>query len=470
MKLSHFPRREAAAVGLTAGRGASIHPGRGTGLLAGLPDGESAVADGSLGADLAANASQWPRIVFAVGLAALWVVSLAHLLAHRKLFGGGTGGDYVSYFAQSYALRIGDTANIYHPEALVKYSSLLLPFTNHPNEPYFLGPVAYPPLFAWLLEPFTIPWPPIGLALWSGLNFLAALYLGYRASRFFPAPQRWWIAFLVVSAFPTIDSIMWGQPMILLACALGEFYLALRAGRDFRAGLWLSCLLFKPEYGILIGPLLIWKRRWRSVIAVALGAVVVVGGSALVSGIPALLTYPASLADQSGFKGTNSTTNPLAMINWRSLVLFVDPSIDDRLGVALVVLLGLATVALLVPGWRHQWQPEAPDFSIKLTLVVLATLLVNYHSHAHGAVLLAVPLAAALAEGHLSARSRRLVDVTVVAVTMVFLASAALWQPGHLFTLLLLACFGSLLVDSWRLGRSTARSTAVPASVPNGVS
>ena len=49
-----------------------------------------------------------------------------------------------------------------------------------------MGPVAYPPLFPWLLTPFTFLSPPLGFAIWTALGVCGAIHLGLRAAQFFP--------------------------------------------------------------------------------------------------------------------------------------------------------------------------------------------------------------------------------------------------------------------------------------------
>ena len=72
---------------------------------------------------------------------------------------------------------------------------------------------------------------------------------------------------------------------------MAESYLALRRGADFRGGLWLGLIALKPQYGVLLGAFLLWKRRWYAVAGAAIGAGLVVGVSALLAGPGVLLDY-----------------------------------------------------------------------------------------------------------------------------------------------------------------------------------
>jgi Glycosyltransferase family 87 len=411
------------------------------------------------------NLERWWRIVCPATIGAAVTFWGLRIWAHYSQVGlfRWLGSDYGIYFAQSAVLWSGNPQAIYDRQTLHQYHQRLTVYTSDPTRPLLSGPVPYPPLFAWLFTPFTLPPPPIGFALWTGLNFLAALYLARRVATLFPKQERMWVFLLLLTAFPMVQTLVVGQPMILLAYALAESYLCLRAGREFCAGLWLACVLFKPQYGILLGPLLIWKRRWATVAGALLGAAVIVAGSVVVAGVSALLSYPASLPEIGDFRGIFDPTFPRQMINWRSLVLFFLPRIASPPGIQLTLLLGAVTVLVIVLAWRGPWAPRDRLFPAKMSLLLVATLLANYHSHLHGAVLLAMPLAAVLAERQPS-RFTRMTIVAGVVLPTVMLAGVVLAPGilaiGPLFALLLLVCFSSLLAEVWSAQRTREYSPA----------
>jgi len=224
----------------------------------------------------------WLYLLGAVLLAA-WVFRVALLYQDSGLF-RVIGVDWSMYYAQALILRSGEADDIYDLDQSDAFLQTLRAYTADPSEPLAAGPVAYPPIFAVLMVPFTLPPPPIGFALWTLLNLAAVGYLGVRVAHVLPGVSPP-LAFLVVLVtVPIAQGLIVGQPTALLACAVGEWYLALRHGRDTRAGLWLSLLLLKPQYGILIAPLLLWKRRWRTIGGVGLGGLLIVALSALLVG------------------------------------------------------------------------------------------------------------------------------------------------------------------------------------------
>jgi hypothetical protein len=288
----------------------------------------------------------------------------------------------------------------------------------------------------------------LGFVVWTVLNLLAGIYLAHRAAQFFPAGRRWWIAGFALTSLPVVYALLFGQPILLLACAFAEAYISFRRGEDFRAGLWISCLLIKPQYGLLIGLLLLWKRQWRAVLGSACGVAFIVGASAVLVGPAAFLGYPSALRDLSSFNGVGEFVYAPDMINWRGIVLRIAPNVSDYAGLLIVLALGVFTVALAMFAWRGPWEPRSPKFPAQMVILVLATLLANYHSHAHGASLLVVPLAALIAERWPSRMLLPIATVLVFVPTVVYLefhhvAGLAAWP----FSVSMLLLLGSLVWD-----------------------
>ena len=333
-------------------------------------------------------------------------------------------------------------------------------YSSTPNVPLPAGQVAYAPMFAWLLIPFALLPARAGFAVWTGINFLAALSLAWRAAQFFPARQRLWVIAAIMTSLGVVDGLLFGEVGILLGCAAGEAYLCFRDERDVRAGLWISVLLIKPIYGLLVGPLLIWKRRWGAVAGAAAGSLVIGGLSLLVAGPSGLLGYPNALGAQANFDGAK-LVNPQAMINWRGAIVRLLPNIDARIGLALTVGLGAATVAAAAWGCRGPWRPRTPGFARQMALLWIATLIVNYHSHIHGIPLLILPLAELIAVDRSTKAGISGIGL-VFLPTLVFLATLNNAWTAWAMTACMLTLFGVLL---WQL-RDSAIGHRTGACIP----
>ncbi len=395
--------------------------------------------------DVVYRQAHWVLLILSSVLLVLWLIALQQVYAGWGLF-RFIGNDFGIYLAQADVLRSGDPRGIYSIEALQPlYQQLYDSYSSAVSDTAKATQVPYPPLFAWLFTVFTVMEPHIGFAFWTVLNGLAALYLAWRAANFFQTSERAFVALLFLASYPVLCSLITGQPTLLLACAMGLFYLALRAGKDFQAGLYLSLLLFKPQYGVLLGPLLIWKKRWEAMAGVGLGAIIIIGGSLLVAGLPTLLAYPGAFTEMAKFRGDV----PTLMINWRSLILWVSPNIGDQSGMLLELLLSGLTVLVTAFAWRGPWAPREQRFSILMSLTIAATLLANHHSLPYGAVLLVAPLASALAEADLSCFTRLAFTAACLlpALSFTLLFFLDLQAASRLLMILLSISFASLLFD-----------------------
>ncbi|MBA2485612.1 MAG: DUF2029 domain-containing protein [Nitrospira sp.] len=306
------------------------------------------------------------------------------------------GMDYGLYLAQATVMGGDDPTKIYDKSMInIVYRRLLDTYAHDlsydPGAPgIWATHVPYPPLFAWIMQPLTWVSPSASVFLWGAANALLALGLGWRVATHCRGADKPTIMLLFLGSYPVVLNLYVGQIQILLAWFVTECYLALRAGNDYRAGVWLGCLLLKPHYGLLLGSLLLWKGRWRAVLGVTVTGAAIVGGSLFAGGLGTLLAYPQAFSDMVQFRGDA----PTVMLNWRSVVLDWYPSIYWRNGIILTLVLGTATTLCVAWVWRGPWNASAADFPAKILLTLLATTLVIYHSHAYGAVILVMPLAA----------------------------------------------------------------------------
>ena len=301
-------------------------------------------------------------------------------------------------YAQSLRGTDGNIGALYSIDDLQRYLQSLAAFTSAPESALPGAPVPYPPIFAWLLSPLAGLSPPLAFALWTSVSAAAALTLAWRVVSLFPAERRLLAATLLLVSTPLVFSLWFGQVQIFLALAFGEAFLALRKGRDLTGGLWLSVLIIKPQYLLIAIPLLAWKRRWRTLGGFAAGGLILLGVSVLVAGPASVLAYFGSFVESAtAARGTVFTAvAPDVMVNWRALVLAVPLDLSDAVRLALTLILSGLTVIAVLAAWRGPWHPSGPRFAAQVTLLAVGTVLASYHSHVHGALIIAVPLAAYL--------------------------------------------------------------------------
>ncbi len=301
------------------------------------------------------------------------------------------GFDWGLFYSQASAFAAGDIGAMYQVDRLTPYLQRLTPFTTMPDVPLLQWPSPYPPVLAALMAPLTLVPPPLAFGLWTALSIVSAGHLLWRVRQLLPEAGIGRLALIFCTTLPVLQTFLLGQPVLFLASALAESYLALRGGADFRGGLWLGLLAIKPQYGLVLGLFLLWKRRWWAVAGAVLAVGVIVVGSVLVAGPGALWDYQAAVSALSSFRDPYAV--PGEMINWRSVIVNARPAIGNTSGVLLFLALSGLTVVATAWATRGAWRPLTKALDLQLGAVLTATFLVSYHSHMHGLVLLTVPLA-----------------------------------------------------------------------------
>lgn len=229
---------------------------------------------------------------------------------------------------------------------------------------------AYTPFFAPLFSPLAfLPYGPayIGWVLISIGLFTAGFRLTWTAASL-PTKDRLNGFVLALGFLPFLTwSLFTGQ-----TSAFGLFWLAIAIYLDrksllFTSGCALALLLYKPTLLILLGPMLLVTKRWRTlagfcVTAAALGLV----SLALIgfSGVPAYLSMLASFSQDKA-----SGKHP----NWVDVdaFSFFLPLVNGRVSLAgwLVVILGIIVIPFLVAAWIRCPQ-KAWAHAITWTLVL----------------------------------------------------------------------------------------------------
>lgn len=368
------------------------------------------------------------------------------------------GADFALYYVQGLTFRIEGPAAIYNLGVLGQHLQSLAPYARPSTDPLQVGLVPYPPIFAWLFTVLTHLSPVASFVVWTALNAMAALYLARRVSRVFPPAYRLLSVLLLLVSYPVMLALTLGQPTILLACGVAECFLSLREGKEFRAGLWLIPLMFKPIFGVLIGVILLWKCRWSAVFGATLGLIAITLGSALVAGPESLRAYFSLVVPEGSFRGLGTNIFPEQMVNWRSLILITFPRVPDSTGIVATLILSALTALAVLYCWKGPWNAAEAQFSVGLTALFVATLLASYHSHPFDLVLLALPLAVTLATGPVRQPTRLALLALVVIPNSILLGTTLLGRLGVNVSVgisplapgLLLVCLTALLAEMVR--------------------
>jgi hypothetical protein len=399
-----------------------------------------------------------------------WTVYAAGELFHRL------GWDWTMFWAQAMLMRAGKADEMYETPRINDQLQGLARYYHGSGIFQSSSPVGYPPWFTALVVPFTIPPPPIGFALWSAVSVVCAAFLIVRLRQMLPTVPLLGVCVLFLGAFAVALGLFMGQEALLGALAVSEMFISFRAGKDFRAGLWLSALVLKPQYAIVFALLILWKWRPRAILGAAIGGLFFIALGLVTAGYTAFLRMPDALRDYSDLRSERAL--PLLMTNWRAFVLYAVPWIDSDMGLWLVMILSAATVVLLLVLWRGPWKADAPDFSVRFAMLAMGSVATSYHTHAHGMALIMVPLAAAWTLPAFSVETRAAILAAIYLPTLWLVwvggvlqrfavttnIDSSLWYPwpDGVPALLFMTAFLLVCRDVWRLNRARLGAVGLP--------
>ncbi len=326
------------------------------------------------------------------------------------------GGDYPSFYAAGKIALAGEWDELYSADRQAEEQAGLI--DDEGGYLYF----SYPPFVAGVYS---------GLAAFDyRLSFLihtllmtAALVAAIRLLWPWLESVGWPLSALLVLAlafYPLLRAVPGGQNTALSILLLA---LAVRLEHDeapFWAGLALAGLLFKPQFGVVIVPLLLLTRRWRVLAGWLTGAGILVVVSALLMGGMWLTDWweqAAAFRDQNvAANGANFVSVPGFFEN----LLGMGDTTAFVIGYAVAAGFGLAVAYFW---WRHPRSHHLERYALAAAAVVLAAPQTLYYD----AGLLLIGLAAVAAA--FSGRGAILVG-SLAALSWVHLAADDLgWSP-----------------------------------------
>jgi len=270
----------------------------------------------------------------------------------------------------------------------------LNPFNNPPHLVLPFVPLALLPLL-----PSYLVWSVIqfGLLIWLGWRLLTQVANGWR-----PAERVLMIVALL--AMPPLEvTFLQGALSLLITVAMLEAFVALRAGRERTAAVWLVVVSLKPQVAIAIGAAVLGGRRWR-VVAWGLG---LLAGTVIVStAVLGVGIWPAYVRFLGAYVGSFDvlSVQPALMWNLRgTITMLVGPASAaaqaDAINTA-ALLVWIAGIVGITAWWaRREWAPASMRFQLGFALTLVLGMLLSPHLNPHDGLLL-VP-AAALAYGAL---------------------------------------------------------------------
>ena len=348
------------------------------------------------------------RLLIAAQLLLAVAYALPVLSADRLTY-----SDFLSFYTGWAIVRDGQGARLYDIDLQGAYQAKAFGLERSDSR-FRLLPFINPPHAALILTPFAYLPPKAAASLFLAFNCLIAAWVLYRLWQLAAGWSRAAQILLLTTTLAT--EVFWyslgtGTMTLLVFVCLIEYYLAMRAGRDVRAALWLIAATLKPQLIVLPALIPLAQRRWRLVgMAVTLGLLVGLSVS-LSFGFHIWVDY-LRLVRQVGAHGEAYGASPMLMDNLRMILYWTAPP------AAVVPLVYLALVAGVV-GICWMWR-SARDFGLRFALTVLLGLFLAPHLNYQDTVVAIWPAAL----GYDFARSKRpkllpVFQVLVLAATFV---------------------------------------------------
>src|SRR4030042_7195443 len=178
--------------------------------------------------------------------------------------------DFSAFYTGWAIVRDGKGAMLYDYQLQTEYQQALLGGRSFASGLLVFN---YPPHTALLLMP--LAWIPRATAFWlwtvvQVLLLIWTLKLLARITCEWDGCERRLLYSAVLALPSLLFSLLGGSFSLLLLVCLLQSYLALKASRDIRSGLWLAVGSIKPQSLILPGIILLGGRRWRAIIVLAI--------------------------------------------------------------------------------------------------------------------------------------------------------------------------------------------------------
>lgn len=305
--------------------------------------------------------------------------------------------DFTTFYTAGKILQRGDAAHLYDARVQRAIQQEFVP-TSVSKRGTML-PYIHPPFEALLFMPLAGFSYAIAYLIWLAINFALLFSIPYWLFHFFPAlnamPRYLWFL-AVFGFFPIFRALQQGQDTVLLLVLYCAAYAAMRQGNDVRAGGLLGLGLMKFHLVLPFAAALIFSHR-RRFFAGFLPVVFIVGAISVgLTGASGMLAYPKFVWEMEHSK-SYAWVNLSNTLNLRGLLYETLPAGGRWQSITLAVL-SVAVLGAASWLWR-QTDDLCPgkkrvcsDFDLAFAVLVIATVLVSYHTFVHDWTILLLPI------------------------------------------------------------------------------
>jgi hypothetical protein len=343
----------------------------------------------------------------------IWLVNSSGVPIYR---------DFTNMFVAGLQAQHGQTASIYIPAQFLKVQDALV---GSGKAVFSTWP--YPPIYFLILAPLALlPY------VSAFLTYETVTLLGCVAVVYVILRQSAAIALLFASPF-TFSNFLVGQGGFLTASLLGASLVALER-RPVLAGIFIGCLTYKPQFGVLLPFALVAANQWRALASAAITAGLLVGASVAAFGAEAWAEFPREVFAEAGetlFLGPNAPWGYVQTVYGLLRALHG--------GVALAWLsqgaMALAMAIMVSVVWRTPTR-----YRLKAAALSVATFIATPRGFAYDLAALAIPVAF-LAKDQICRgvlKGEQVIAIALFAASLAIIPTAGRAPVGAVIALILL--------------------------------
>lgn len=199
------------------------------------------------------------------------------------------GRDFLIFYIAGHIVQSGHSDRLYDQ----KFVGSILQSLVTVSDLVPLYPYVYPPNTALLFAPLGALQYEEAILVWWLIQLLCFFVAGWLLYDHLRPPSRWkGIACLGLASFyPIWSTIANGQLSALVFLILAGGMRCRQQKRYFLAGLLLSLLALKPQFGVGLGLWFLLRLEWRTLLGLSLGGIAQVAITTLALGFDAILGY-----------------------------------------------------------------------------------------------------------------------------------------------------------------------------------
>jgi arabinofuranan 3-O-arabinosyltransferase len=354
--------------------------------------------------------------------------------------------DFTDFWVAGWQAIHGETASLHAQAAFKQVQDSAAGFGRSPD-----SLLSYPPTFTLILVPVALLPYFAAFLTWESVTLVCCIAVVYLIVRRQPA-----ISLMLASPFSAWNFLI-GQNGFLTASLLGTSLLLLER-RPVLAGVFIGCLTYKPQFGILLPVALIAARQWRACVSAAVTAIILVAASAAAFGVNGWFAFPRALFTQSSGTMSASPGWGFVLQTVYGLILALHGGIELAWLAQGAAAAGAAIIVWLV--WR-----SPARYALKAATLSTATLIATPYALAYDLAAIAIPIAF-LASDQIRCGLLRGEQTTIIALFVASLAVIPTTGKAPVGAVILVTLLCLILRRTLRQREEPATLRSAPFTVP----